>query len=63
METANQNNTIENKTGEGNIEFLLFLNKAGKPCIRVKDLDAEEVIAVHIFPTIEMAKAEFKKAF
>jgi hypothetical protein len=47
---------------EVNIEYKLYFNAAGKPCIRVFDLDVNDAVSITIYPTLERATAEFENA-
>jgi hypothetical protein len=47
---------------EANIEYKLYLNAVGKPCVRVFDLDANDAVSITIYPTLEMAISEFENA-
>jgi len=53
--------TIQIYIGEENVEYKLFINHAGKYCIRVFDLDAEEGVFSIQYPNEEMAQIKFQE--
>ena len=54
-----ENLTIRKYIDETNVEYLLFLNASACPCVRVRDLDAGENLALVIYKDIAQAEAEF----
>ena len=57
METAKF--IVRKYVDSANIEYLLFFNEAKNPVIRVRDLDAEENIALTIYERISQATADY----
>lgn len=43
------------------VEYKLFKNNEGRPCIRVFDVDAEEVVGIKRYSNEEQARSEFEK--
>lgn len=57
-----KNIEIKKFIDEQNIEYKLFLNDAGVPTVRVRDLDAEDNYSLVKYPSITMAELAFSKA-